>query len=150
MISPWQSPMAFSKFFVDPRLLSFISRRIVKGGRGRNALMVSTLSSVELSSQMTSSSGSLLCAAILSSCSDKKRPPLYVHIATEIRSLFIRSLFSMAGTPLASAYSANQAARIVHLPASTQNTSLHEILRQFSFFRREYSKPRNQYKAENR
>ena len=52
--------------------------------------MISTLSSVDRSSQMTNSSGSLVCAVMLSNCSGKKRAPLYVHIATEIRCPFIR------------------------------------------------------------
>ena len=100
MISPVQSPMVLSKFFVLPRFFLLISNRTGNGAPRAKLFMISTLSSVELSSQMTSSSGSLFCAAILSSWSDKKRPPLYEHIATEIRRLFIRSLLHHSHRPI--------------------------------------------------
>src|SRR6185437_3462279 len=84
MRSPVHRPIAFSKFFVEPRFWMLRISRTGNGAVRANSSMISAVPSDEPSSQMTSSSGRRLCAAMLASCSGRKRLPLYVHIATEM------------------------------------------------------------------
>ena len=96
MTLPLQSPIAFSKFFVEPRVCSLTNTRTGKAAWEANLLMIAIVSSVEWSSHTMSSSVKRVCVAMLASCSGRNRAPLNVHKAMEIRGLCIASHFRLA------------------------------------------------------
>src|SRR5258705_13046860 len=76
--------MACSKLGVDPSVRSLISKRTGTSVFSAKVVTISTVLSVDRSSQMTTSSGVRVCAEMLSSCSSRYFSPLKVHEATDI------------------------------------------------------------------
>src|SRR5262245_51378390 len=83
MTSPQHRETASSKFLVEPRLDAFSSNLTGNGASRAKRLMMSTVSSLEPSSQITNSSGGRDWEPMLPSCSCKNLEPLYVHSATD-------------------------------------------------------------------
>ena len=76
MSSPVHRLMAFSKFLVEPNLESFRSMRTGKTARLAKRSRTASVSSLDPSSQTTTSSGKRDCARKLSSWASRKRAPL--------------------------------------------------------------------------
>lgn len=87
MTSPLHLLIALSKFLVEPRFSKFTKTPTGKEAHAANISRICTVVSVEQSSQITSSSGRQLCAAILRNCSGKYAAPLQVHSAIKIMLL---------------------------------------------------------------
>jgi hypothetical protein len=84
MYSEVQREADFKKFLRHPSRCSFTTSFTGKGAVSENRFMITTVASLDVSSQMTSSAGNRVCFNRLCNCCSRNFSPLYVAMAIEI------------------------------------------------------------------